>query len=67
MAQRETVCQSCELLDQYLAGRYREVPCIVCDRLWSEATLRRYEKGDVLALSGWGMMNAVPHAAASAR
>jgi hypothetical protein len=40
------------------------MPCIICDLLWSEATLKRYAKGDVLALSGWGMMNAVPHAEA---
>lgn len=61
MAQRWSVCRNCELLDQYLAGHKREVPCIICDRLWCEATLKRYERGDALALSGWGMMNAVPH------
>ena len=61
MAQRETVCQRCELLDRFLSGRSGEMPCIVCDRLWNEATLKRYERGDTLALSGWGMMNAVPH------
>jgi hypothetical protein len=61
MAQRHSVCQQCELLDRFLSGRTSEVPCIVCDRLWNEATLKRYERGDALALSGWGMMNAVPH------
>ncbi len=61
MIQRKTVCQECELLDQYLAGRTREMPCIICDRLWCEATLKRYDKGETLALSGWGMMSAVPH------
>lgn len=66
MLERQSVCQTCELLDRYLSGRGGEMPCIICDRLWSEATLKRYAKGDTLALSGWGMMNAVPHAEASA-
>ena len=64
MSEGQSVCQQCDLLDQYLAGRAREMPCIICDRLWCEATLKRYERGDTLALSGWGMMSAVPHAAA---
>lgn len=65
MSEGRSVCQDCELLDQYLAGRTREMPCIVCDRIWCEATLKRYENGDTLALSAWGMMNAVPHAPAA--
>ena len=66
MAQRESVCRQCELLEGFLAGRTREVPCIICDRLWSEATLKRFERGETLPLSGWAVMNAVPHAPATA-
>lgn len=40
VAQRSSVCHDCALLDRYLAGRAREMPCIICDRLWCEVTFK---------------------------
>jgi hypothetical protein len=45
MAQRLSACQGCTQLDVFLSGQVGEMPCLVCDRLWSEVTLGRRHEG----------------------
>jgi len=39
MRELVNVCQGCRALDDYLARRTDQMPCMVCDRLWSRATI----------------------------